>query len=49
MEQRRREMEENSMKRSFLTKDMKKKINKRVQRLQQMEKIDDFTEMEQIR
>ena len=49
MEEKRMRMDEKNMRRSFLTKDMKKRIGKRVQRLQQLQKIDDFTEMKQIR
>jgi hypothetical protein len=32
------------MKRTFMTKEMKKKINSRVERLKKGEKVDDFSE-----
>jgi hypothetical protein len=49
MEAKRRKYEMASMKRTFLTKDMKKKIKRRVNKLKQLERIDDFTEIKNFR
>lgn len=48
MQEKRDKMDENYLERTNLTKDQKKVINKRVGRIKQQEKIDDFTEMEKI-
>ena len=49
MEERRKKFEEENMTARFMTKDIKKKINKRVQRLKDNNRIDNFREIKQLR
>lgn len=48
MQEKRDRMDENSFTRTILSRDQKKMINKRVNRLKQQDRIDDFSEMEKI-
>lgn len=49
MEAKRQKYEMENMKRTFMTKEMKKKISRRVAKIKQSERIDDFSEIRNFR